>query len=56
MKKGGKPKGSLSMSRPDTKVKGGPVGSFKSQHIKGGQKFAGKMFSGPDLSGGGQVK
>lgn len=55
MKKGGKPTGSLAMSRPDTSKKSVPV-NVKSQVIKGGQKFAGKMFSGPDLSGGGHVK
>lgn len=48
-------KKSLKMEGPDTKKVGSAVPK-KTEVIPGGKKFAGKMFDGPDLSGGGHVK
>ena len=49
-----KGKGGFKMSRPDTKVKGGPVTNMKSKVFTPGKKV--KNVEGPDLSGGGWVK
>lgn len=46
-------KGKLSMSRPDYKVKGGPV-KKETKSFTPGKKV--KNIAGPDLSGGGWVK
>ena len=50
----GKIKGGISMSGPDTKIKGGPVTNMKSKSFVAGKKI--KNVEGPDLSGGGWVK